>query len=207
MPSRTASRPSARSTGFPSALLKGIDRAARHAARQYTALRQRACRPIMRCSGARAAWARVRWSRRCMRRQAAGAQPPLKLIEIHREDIDSCPTCWHSVYATRPASLHRVLRRPLLRGARHVLQIAEGGARRRHRGQARERVFLRDLEPAASDAARDDGERALDRDQSLRGGGGESVALGPFRPLDRLPQLQPGRLSGRWCAAMSRITA
>jgi uncharacterized protein len=50
------------------------------------------CRPTTRCSGARAAWANPRWSRRPRRDQRrAPAQAPLKLIEIHREDIESLP--------------------------------------------------------------------------------------------------------------------
>ncbi len=38
------------------------------------------------------------------------------------------------------------------------------------------------------------GERTLDRDQSRRGGRGESIAVGSFRPVARLPPLQPGRI-------------
>ena len=40
----------------------------------------------MRCFGARAAWARARWSRPCTARSRE-----LKLVEIHREDIQSLP--------------------------------------------------------------------------------------------------------------------
>src|SRR4029079_2511178 len=43
--------------------------------------------------------------------------------------------------------------RPLLRGARYLGQIAQSRARRRHRGKARQRVVLRDLEPQTPDAA------------------------------------------------------
>ena len=83
---------------------------------------------------------------------------------------------------------------------RYILQIAEGGSRRRHRRTDGNVVFYatsnrRHLMP------RDmmENERA-DRDQSRRGRRGEGFAVGPFRPLDRLPQLQPGRLSrhGQW---------
>ena len=86
---------------------------------------------------------------------------------------------------------------------RHLLQVAEGRARRRHRGPARQRDLLRHLEPPPSDAARHDGERALDRDQSRRGGRGEGLAVGPLRPVARLPPLQPGRISRDGATAMS----
>ena len=131
----------------------------------------------------------------------------LKLVEIHREDISSLPHLLAHLRAAPEHALHPVLRRPFLRGARHVLQIAEGGARRRHRGPARQCAVLCHLEPAASDAARDGRERALDRHQSRRSGRGEALAVGSFRLVDRLPQLQPGRLSRRWCAPMPAITA
>ena len=64
----------------------------------------------------------------------------LALVEIHREDIPTLP---------------RVL--GLLREAgRHLLQVAEGGARRRHRGPAGKRDLLCHVESAASHAARHD---------------------------------------------------
>ena len=110
----------------------------------------------------------------------------------------------------RPAPLHRLLRRPLLRRGRHLVQVAQGGAGRRHRGPARQRDLLRHLEPPPSAAARHDGERALDRDQSGRGGGGEGVAVRPLRPLARLPQMQPGRVSRhgvRLCRPLRRSAA
>ena len=48
------------------------------------------CRPTTRCCGARAAWARARWSRPSHAAVNARAEPAgaLTLIEIHREDID-----------------------------------------------------------------------------------------------------------------------
>ena len=54
----------------------------------------------------------------------------LKLIEIHREEIESLPEL---MTLLRGAALpvHRVLRRSVVRGRRHVLQIAQGRARRR----------------------------------------------------------------------------
>ncbi len=83
------------------------------------------------------------------------------------------PARSHDAAARRPRAGDRVLRRPLVRRRRHDLQVAQGGARRRHRGAARQRHLLRDVEPPPPDAARNDGERALDRDQSRRGGRGE----------------------------------
>ena len=49
--------------------------------------------PTTCCCGAPAAWASPRWSRRCMPRSTPRrkSEPPLKLIEIHREDIDTLP--------------------------------------------------------------------------------------------------------------------
>ena len=84
-------------------------------------------------------------------------------------------------------ALHSVLRRPLLRGARHLVQIAQSRARRRHRGKARQRAVLRDLEPQTSDAARDGRQRAVHRHQSRRSGRGEALAVRSFRAVDRLP--------------------
>ena len=114
-----------------------------------------------------------------------------------------CPRCLAPPARSR-APLHRVLRRPLLRQGRHLLQVAQGGAGRRHRGPARERPVLRHLQPPPPDAARHDGERALDRHQPVRGGRGEGVAVGPLRPLARLPQLPPRTSTSTWCAAMPR---
>ena len=96
--------------------------------------------------------------------------------------------------ARRALSLHPVLRRPVVRGDRHLLQVAQGGARRRHRRPAGQCRVLRHLEPPPPDGARDDGERAADRDQSRRSGRGEGLALGPLRPMARIPSLQPGRI-------------
>ena len=58
--------------------------------------------------------------------------------------------------ARRALPLHRVLRRSLLRCRGYLLQVAQGGARRRRRGAARQSHLLRDVEPAPSDAARHD---------------------------------------------------
>ena len=91
-----------------------------------------------------------------------GKSGPLKLIEIHREDIESLPELM-AITRERALPLHRVLRRPVVRFRRHQLQVAQGGAGRRHRGPARQRDLLRHLQPAASVVARHDRERALDR--------------------------------------------
>ena len=165
----------------------------RHPARKHRPLCL-GCRRTTSCSGARAAWARARWSRRCTRASTQQRGVSLKLVEIHREDIETLPELL-TLTATRRTA-HPVLRRPFLRSRRYRLQIAEGGARGRGRGPAGERAVLCDLQPPASAAAQHDGERALNRDQSIRGGRGEGIAVGPLRPLARLPQMQPGRLPG-----------
>ena len=119
---------------------------------------------------------------------------PLKLVEIHREDIESLPELM-----------------ALLRGApyrfivfcddlsfdaddtsyKSLKAVLEGGIE----GRPDNVDLLRHLEPPPPDAARHDGERALDRDQSGRGGRGEGLAVRPLRPVARLPPLQPGRIS------------
>ena len=68
--------------------------------------------------------------------------------------------------------------------------VLEGGIE----GRPGQRDVLRHLQPPPPDAARHGRERALDRHQSGRGGGGESLAVGPLRPLARLSQRQPGRV-------------
>ena len=109
-------------------------------------------------------------------REMGGPPGPLALIEIHREDIPSLP----ALLVDDPhlaAPLRGVLRRPLLRRPGRRLQVAEGGARRRHRGPAGQRGVLRHLQPPPPDAARHDRERALDGDQSVGGGRGEGLAV------------------------------
>ncbi len=59
----------------------------------------------------------------------------LKLVEIHREDIESS-TRFDGSDARCSLSLHRFLRRSFLRGRGHQLQVAQGHARRRHRRPA-----------------------------------------------------------------------
>ena len=94
------------------------------------------------------------------------------------------------------ATLHRVLRRPVVRRRRHLLQVAQDHARRRHRRPPGQRHLLRHLEPPPSVGARHGRERTLDRDQSRRGRRGKGVAVGPVRTVARLSPLQPGRISG-----------
>ncbi len=165
-----------------------------------------ACPPTTRCSGARAAWARVRWSRRSMPRSIARAErqgAPRADGNPPRRDREPAGAAAHA--ARRRAPLPALLRRPFLRQGRHELQIAQGRARRRHRRPAGECPLLRHVEPPPSDAARHDGERTLDRDQSVRSRGRESLAVGSLRAVARLPQLQPGRISRddrRLCRAL-----
>jgi len=105
----------------------------------------------------------------------------LKLVEIHREDIESLARA-DGDRAGGALSLHRVLRRPVVRQRRHLLQVPQGGAGRRHRGAPRERDLLRHLEPTAPPVARHDGERTLDRDQPRRDGRRDGFAVRPVRP-------------------------
>ena len=131
---------------------------------------------------------------RTPRVNARGAAAALALIEIHREDIRLAARRCCDVLRGEP-------RRCLIfcddlsferRGRR--LQVAEVGAGGRHRGPAGQRAVLRHLQPPPPDAARHDRERALDRDQPVRGDRGEGLAVRPLRPVARLPQLRPGHL-------------
>ena len=117
------------------------------------------CPPTTRCCGARAAWAKARWSRRCMPRSIARASRPRgwcwsKSTARISQRLPSAA----APAARRPAALPAILRRSFLRQGRHQLQIAEGRARRRHRRTAGECAVLRHLQPPPSDAARHDGE-------------------------------------------------
>ena len=195
-PQGTGSRPVARVNRVEMALLKGIDR-----------VRDTLVENTERFARGLPANNALLWGARGMGKSslvkaahaAVNASQPLsggklKLIEIHREDIESLPELM-TLLRGAPPPLHRVLRRSVVRRRRHLLQVAQGGARRRHRGPAGECHSLRHLQPPPPDAARHDGERALDRDQSGRGGRGEGVAIRPLRPVAWLPPLQPGRIS------------
>ena len=109
--------------------------------------------------------------------EAARAAPGrLKLIELHREDL---PSIGRLLALLRGSDLRFLLFCDdlSLRQGRQPLQVAEGGARRRHRGAAGQRGALRHLEPPPPDAARDDRERAPDRGEPVRGHRGEGLAL------------------------------
>ena len=118
----------------------------------------------------------------------------LVLIEIHREDIESLPRLLHLLADSGRRCL-LFCDDLSLRRRRDQLQVAQGRARGRDRGPARQRPVLRHLEPPPPDAAPDDRQRAQHRDPPRRGGRGEGVAVRPVRPLARLPPLQPGDLS------------
>ncbi len=125
----------------------------------------------------------------------ANAQLPgsLALVEIHREDVRSLPELLN-VLRGQAAPLPDPVRRPVVRARGFRLQGAEVDPGGRHRGTPRERAVLRHLQPPPPDAARHDRERALDRDQPIRGDRGEGVAVRPLRPLAGLPQLRPGHV-------------
>ena len=117
----------------------------------------------------------------------------LKLIEIHREDIESLPALMDLV---RSSHFHFIVFCDDLSfdgndaSYKSLKAVLEGGIE----GRPGQRDPVRDLQPPASSGARDDRERTLDRDQSRRGGRGKSVAVGPLRIVARLSPLQPGRI-------------
>jgi len=78
----------------------------------------------------------------------AEAPGTLLLVEIHREDIPTLPRCLRLLKESG--------RRAVLRPARRRLQVAEGGAGRRHRGAAGQRGVLRHLQPPPPDGPRHD---------------------------------------------------
>ena len=179
------------------ALLRGVDRVRDHSGRQYRAFRARA-----------AANNALLWGARGMGKSSlvkaahadinAGSQArpdrPLKLIEIHREDIDSLPAlmgllrdsphrfivfCDDLSFDGGDAS-YKSLKAALEGGieGRPANVLFYATSNRRH-------LLPRDMM---------DNERST-RDQSRRGGRRKSLAVRPLRPLARLPQMQPGRLS------------
>ena len=125
----------------------------------------------------------------------------LALVEIHREDMRSLPELLNVLRGTA-AALPDPVRRSVVRARGFRLQGAEVGAGGRHRGAAGQRAVLRDLQPPPPDAARHDRERTRHRDQPVRGDRGEGVAVGPVRPVARLPQLRPGHVSSPWWMGM-----
>ena len=126
------------STGCRSACCAGSTGCATSCSQTPSASRP-GCRPTTCCCGARAAPARAPWSRRPTPRSTRpGPSAPgaLALIEIHREDIPTLPRLL-SLVRDSGRRCDPVLRRPVVRPERRQLQIAESGARRRHRGPAR----------------------------------------------------------------------
>ncbi|MGY4294876.1 hypothetical protein ACVWXN_002971 [Bradyrhizobium sp. i1.4.4] len=122
------------------------------------------------------------------------AADKLKLIEIHREDIESLPALMEQL---RASSFYFIVFCDDLSfdGNDASYKSLKAVLVRRHRGPARERHPVRHFQPPPSAGARDDRERALDRDQSRRSGRGEGLVVRSLRPVARLPPLQPGRIS------------
>ena len=83
---------------MPIALLKSVDRM-RDTLLANTRRFAADCPPTTRCCGARAAWAKARWSRRCMREVNRGARAPRRLVLIedpsrgHRQPAAAAPRC------------------------------------------------------------------------------------------------------------------
>ena len=117
----------------------------------------------------------------------------LKLVEIHREDIDGLPALMGLM---RDAPYRFIVFCDDLSfdagdtSYKSLKAALEGGVE----GRPSNVLFYATSNRRHLLPARHDGERALDRHQSGRSGRGESVALRPVRPLARLPPLQPGRL-------------
>ncbi len=108
------------------------------------------------------------------------AAPRLKLVEIHREDIETLP----ALMAHARAARHRfiVFCDDLSFDAddtsyKSLKAVLEGGIE----GRPDNVYLLCHLQPPAPAAARHDGERALHCHQSRRGSGREGLALGPLR--------------------------
>ena len=180
---------------------------ARHPGRQHASVSPPACPPTTCCCGARAAWASRRWSRRCMPRstQPETADKPLKLVEIHREDIDTLPRLMAILKAApyrfilfcddlsfdHDDTSYKSLKAALEGGVegRPANVIFYATSNRRH-------LLPRDMI---------DNERSTAINPS-RGGRGEGVAVRPLRPVARLPQMLAGRISRhdrRLCRAIT----
>ncbi len=115
----------------------------------------------------------------------------LKLIEIHREDIESLPALMDLL---RASDFHFIVFCDDLSfdgndaSYKSLKAVLEGGIE----GRPDKCDPVRHLEPQASSGARHDRERALHRHQSGRGGRGEGIAVRPLRIVARLSPLQPG---------------
>jgi predicted AAA+ superfamily ATPase len=134
---------------------------------------------------------------------AASRKPgQLKLIEIHREDIESLPVLMAML---REAPFRFIVFCDDLSfdgddtSYKSLKAVLEGGIEGRP-----ENVILYATSNRRHLMSRDMMENELDRDQSRRSGRGEGVAVRPVRALARLPQMQPGRIprhGGRLCEA------
>ena len=115
----------------------------------------------------------------------------LKLIEIHREDIESLPALMDLL---RASDFHFIVFCDDLSfdgndaSYKSLKAVLEGGIE----GRPENVILYATSNRRHLLGARHDRERTLDRDQSRRGGRGEGVALRPLRPVARLPPLQPG---------------
>ena len=170
---------------------------ARHPAREHRALRRAACRPTTRSSGARAAWARARWSRRCTppstaRRRRGAAEADRDPPRGHRDPAGADGA------APRPRTHRFILFCDDLSfdaddtSYKSLKAALEGGIE----GRPDNVVFYatsnrRHLLPR--DMMENERSTAINPYEAVRG---EGLAVGPLRPLARLPQLQPGRIPG-----------
>ncbi len=120
---------------------------------------------------------------------------PLKLVEIHREEIESLPDLM-TLVRSDPHRFIVFCDDLSFDGDDTSYKSLKAVAGGRDRGPARQRAVLRHLEPPPPVAAGHDGQRALHGDQPGRGRGGEGLPVRPLRPLARVPQVQPGRVPG-----------
>ena len=108
----------------------------------------------MRCFGARAEWARARWSRRSTP-ASIERQARLVLIEIHREDIESLPRLLHLLADSGRQCLLFCDDLSFDAGEtsyKSLKAVLEGGIE----GRPANVLLLRHLQPPAPDAATDD---------------------------------------------------
>ena len=130
---------------------------------------------------------------------ASAGAGTLKLVEIHREDIESLPQLMGLL---RPAPFRFIVFCDDLSfdggdtSYKSLKAVLDGGIEGRpdnvlfYATSNRRHLLPRDMM---------ENER-VDGHQSRRGGRGKSLAVRPFRPVARLPQMQPGRISrdGSW---------